>query len=74
MSEISISDLLRHRLEELGADGLVNVAEECGCFVDNLAPCQGPDVEECWAARLRDDKSGTPEFLIALGQAGGKDD
>ena len=41
---------LRGALHEIGADGLCNPIEECGCSLDDLAPCGCLNLNECAAA------------------------
>jgi hypothetical protein len=42
--------ILREMLKEIGADGLCNPIEECGCPIDDLAPCGCINLDECAAA------------------------
>lgn len=45
-------DLLKKALIEMGADGLCNPMEECGCGLDDLAPCGDClNLQECEAAK-----------------------
>ena len=36
---MEVIDLLTLKIRELGGDGLVNVDAECGCKLEDLAPC-----------------------------------
>lgn len=49
---INVKNIIIKGLEELGAVGLCNPAEECGCDIDDLAPCDCVNVEECVPAKL----------------------
>ena len=40
-------------MEEHGYDGLVNSYIECGCSVDDLAPCDCINLDECVASYRR---------------------
>lgn len=50
---ITVKTILEYHLKSIGADGLCNPGEECGCGLDDLMPC-GCDLnlEECVAAKL----------------------
>lgn len=43
--------LLQKALAGLGADGLCNLDEECGCGINDLAPCDCLNLDECQAAK-----------------------
>jgi hypothetical protein len=58
-------DILRVALDQIGADGLCNPIEECGCSVDDLAPCECVNLKECVAAS----KNRNGNFVI-LGRCG----
>jgi hypothetical protein len=51
-------DLLKKALQEIGADGLVNVCTECGCGLDDFAPCGECNIDECEAATKKGKKTG----------------
>jgi len=36
---MKVKDIIIEKLKELKADGLVNPEAECGCFIDDLCPC-----------------------------------
>ncbi len=49
-------DILVEALKAMGADGLCNTDLECGCALDDLAPCYGTDygcldIEKCVPAK-----------------------
>lgn len=44
-------DILTAKLRKLGADGLCNPEDECGCDITDLAPC-GACCLDCKPARL----------------------
>jgi hypothetical protein len=44
-------NLLKKALIEMGADGLCCPGEECGCGLDDLAPCDCLNLRECEAAK-----------------------
>jgi hypothetical protein len=47
---MNVLTMVREAVKSCGADGLCNVDLECGCTLDDLAPC-GAIGEECEAAR-----------------------
>lgn len=36
---MNVHDIIQAHLKEIGAEGLANGDEECGCGIDDLAPC-----------------------------------
>lgn len=49
---ISVETMIRYHLETLGADGLCNPDEECGCEIEDLAPCGDClNLQDCKAAK-----------------------
>ena len=48
---MNILDMVRRQLVALGADGLANPGQECGCGLGDLAPCSDPLPADCVAAR-----------------------
>jgi len=44
VERITLADMIRNELERLGADGLCNNDIGCGCGIDDLAPCDGPQL------------------------------
>ena len=48
---MNILDMVRRQLVALGADGLANPGQDCGCGLDDLAPCGNPHETECVSAR-----------------------
>lgn len=36
---MNVHDIIQAHLKEIGAEGLANGDEECGCDIDDLAPC-----------------------------------
>ena len=59
---IPVRVLLRAALLQAGADGLCNPGEECGCGVDELAPCGCLNLDECKAARWVQPARDSPEY------------
>lgn len=59
---ISVETMIRYHLEALGADGLCNPDEECGCGLDDLVPCECLNLKECKAARWYATKPGDENF------------
>jgi hypothetical protein len=43
--------MLQKALTEMGAQGLCNPDIECGCDLDDLAPCDSLNLQECKAAK-----------------------
>lgn len=48
---MTMRDMLIFVIRKKGGDGLVNVSEECGCGVDDLCPCDYPDLDHCILAK-----------------------
>jgi hypothetical protein len=44
--EMNVHDIIQSHLKEIGAEGLANGDEECGCDINDLAPC-GEACMEC---------------------------
>jgi hypothetical protein len=63
---MNVREILQKVLSEQGADGICNPSEECGCGIDDLAPCDSIDLEECQAAKwtqpAKDDADYDDEF------------
>ena len=53
--------LLQKALSDMGADGLCNCDESCGCDLSELSPC-GCMCEDCEAARWVKPASDSPDF------------
>ena len=54
MPEIrSLSEVIVNYLKEIGADGLCNPEAECACDIDDLAPCDCIDLQDCVPARKK---------------------
>ena len=43
---MTVTEIVKNFLKENGFDGLVNINEDCGCVIDNLAPCLN-DISQC---------------------------
>ena len=37
---MNVMEIVKSHLEKIGADGLCNGDAECGCGIDELAPCE----------------------------------
>lgn len=60
---ITVESIVRKALVEMGADGLCHPDSECGCDVNDLAPC-GDLGSECQPAyRKRCEKCGEDAFF-----------
>lgn len=44
-------EMIQKSLREMSADGLCNPGETCGRGIDDLAPCDNINLDECQAAR-----------------------
>jgi len=49
--DLCVGEMLRDKLYKIGADGLCNPIKECGCSIDDLAPCGCIYIRECVAAK-----------------------
>jgi len=63
---MNVHVLLQKALSGIGADGLCNPEEACGCGIDDLAPCENINLDECQAAKwtqpAKDDADYDDEF------------
>ena len=48
---MNVKEMLQKALREMGANGLCDPDEECGCALDDLAPCECLNLCECQAAK-----------------------
>lgn len=51
----SIREILKAQIASLGGDGLCYPGVECGCGIDDFAPCGCIDVDGCKVAKRRED-------------------
>ncbi|MCK9570807.1 hypothetical protein M0R72_17795 [Candidatus Pacearchaeota archaeon] len=59
----TVEVMLKAKLAELGANGLVNPGEECGCGTDDIAPCGSLNMSECVAAKWVPKSEADPEIM-----------
>jgi hypothetical protein len=52
---MNAKSILVKGLRELGADGLCLPELDCGCGLDDLAPCETCDLRKCLAAKRHED-------------------
>jgi len=57
----SVGSILRKRLVELGAAGLCNLDNQCGCDLDEIDTCESLKVE-CEAAKFIKPKSDDRDY------------
>lgn len=50
---MDLNNLIADAIEAAGGNGLVNGDLGCGCDVNDLAPCDSPDLDECRVAKSR---------------------
>jgi hypothetical protein len=43
----TVMDIIRQYLRREGYDGLVDAEGECGCLIDDLAPCESDEIVGC---------------------------
>ena len=55
---MNAKDVLKKALAGMGADGLYNWYIECGCGLDDLAPCDECNLDECEPAKKKGKKTG----------------
>lgn len=55
---MNVKDLLKKALTDMGADGLWNGnpgEDACGCGINDLAPCDCLNIDECEPATQKED-------------------
>jgi len=65
----TIKEMIREYLEKNGYDGLSCPWAECGCEINDLMPCDGPEKDECFAGHRVEDPTGEVDYLIFPGKA-----
>jgi hypothetical protein len=58
----TVDDIIRTALVEIGADGLCNPDEECGCGIEDLAPCDCINLAVCVPAKWTIPKEDDVEY------------
>lgn len=58
----NVDSILKAGLAALGADGLCNPDSECGCGIEELAPCGCINAEECMAAKWTKPEEGDIDY------------
>ena len=48
-----LREMIVTQLKQLGADGLANPCEDCGCGIEELGLCECPNLNDCVAAKWR---------------------
>lgn len=49
----SLYEVIKDYLKKIGADGLCNPDADCGCDINDLAPCECIDLQNCVPAKKR---------------------
>ena len=66
-----LNNLIADAILAAGGNALVNGDLGCGCDVNDLAPCDSPDLDECRVAKSRvlgpDEGYETPSCLLGPG-------
>lgn len=57
-------ELIEYGLKKNGYSGLCNLELQCGCCLDDLAPCGNPDPEECVAGYKVGTKEGADWCIV----------
>ncbi len=60
---MTVLEIVEKYLRDNGYDGLYNPDDECGCLINDLAPC-GEMNEECRAGIILERDSGGYDFII----------
>lgn len=61
----SVRDIIASKLKRLGCDGLASPDADCGCGIDDLAPCGGTCMD-CLPARSRVTSEGIGWFAVGF--------
>lgn len=48
---MNVADIIKKYLREIGADGLCNPEQECGCSIDDMEPCEIINISDCVPAK-----------------------
>ena len=59
---MNVEDIVRERLEQLGADGLCGPYDECGCALDDLMCC-GSCGGGCAPAKAKENEEGDTVYV-----------
>ena len=59
---MTVADMIRAALAGIGADGLCNCDESCGCGMEELSPCDCINLSECVAAKWTVPKEDDVEY------------
>ena len=63
---MDVKEIVKKYLKDNGYDGLVRLDVECGCKLDDLMPCNGPEVD-CEPGYLQSCPEGSAfDFIIGL--------
>jgi hypothetical protein len=66
---MNVKEIIKKYLKDEGYDGLSCPSFECGCYLDDLAPGDCLNVDECEAGHRAKDPSGENDWLIFPGLA-----
>jgi len=64
-SPYSVRDILVSKLKRLGCDGIASPDADCGCGINDLAPCGG-DCLGCLPAKSRVTSEGVGWFAVGF--------
>lgn len=71
---MDIYDILKDWLKKNGYDGLCYPEEECGCLLEDLAPCIQPSLLNCKAGHKEKAPQGSlSDYFVYAGKRGEND-
>lgn len=60
---MTLIDIIKSAIRDAGGDGLSNPDMDCGCSIDDLAPCGCPSLDGCVIGIGRADDDGNTLFI-----------
>ena len=62
----TLQETIINYLKEIGADELYNPEADCACLIEDLAPCDCIDLQNCIPAKKNSVQTPQKETIVAL--------